>query len=172
MYRLKEHLSELGLSQTELAQLLDVNDRTVRRWIQSPVETPVAAQHAINAWVRLHRRSLAWRPDYETLGEDEAEIADQVARVRDHNIALDRCLNFVESQGGPKAEFEVDLKRRSARNDRLQVGFYALSNGSFSPANYRRLGSTTREEAHELLPDAYYCIAQAIKRAGHKWHLN
>jgi DNA-binding transcriptional regulator YiaG len=45
-------LSALRLTQTEAAQLLEVSDRTVRRWLEGE-EVPGPAQAALRAWREL-----------------------------------------------------------------------------------------------------------------------
>jgi len=161
---LLRHLNQLSLTQAELARLLSVNVRTVRRWVETPAEMPGPAEQALRAWLRLHRLGLAWRPDGLPLGEDEAEeMAKQIALYRQHAINLDAMLRRVEARGGPAAPWQVDLKTHVATLGSIEVGFYPLPNGGFSPSTYRRadadpdLGRDAR-----LLEDAYACIAQAL----------
>jgi transcriptional regulator with XRE-family HTH domain len=171
MNSLVEQLNELGLSQRETSRLLDVNERTVRRWIKNPNEIPATALQAISAWVKLQRRGLAWHPHFDSIGENDAEISDEVARLRKHNIDLERCLEVVENRGGPNTIFDVDLKERRARSSDMEVRFYPLHNGGFSPASYRMITHIDREDVSAQLQDAYYAIAQALVRAGSRWYL-
>ena len=52
--QLRNVLQNLGLNQSELARMLDVDGRTVRRWIkgESPVPGPVCV--ALHSLERLH----------------------------------------------------------------------------------------------------------------------
>ncbi len=54
--RLRSILKKLGLNQSELARLLDVDGRTVRRWIKGDNPVPGPARLAILAMV--HRDDL------------------------------------------------------------------------------------------------------------------
>lgn len=158
------HLNQLDLSQTEAARLLSVNVRTVRRWVENPSEMPGPAEQALRAWLRLHRLGLAWRPDGLPLGEDEVEeMAEQIALYRQHAIDLDALLRRVEERGGPAAPWHVDLKAHLATLGPMEVGFYPLANGGFSPSTYRRsdVGPDLGRDA-QLLEDAYACIARAL----------
>ncbi len=80
---LTEHLSRLGLNQTEVAQLLGISARTVRRWVEGE-EIPGPAEAALRAWRRLSERNLPWRPDSVSIVEDDQE---QIFRHR--QLALD-----------------------------------------------------------------------------------
>lgn len=59
----KSILDELDLTQGELALFMEVDIRTVRRWARWPEKMNVAAKEAILAWHKLHKLTLAWRPD-------------------------------------------------------------------------------------------------------------
>ncbi len=75
-------LARLELSPAEAAQLLGITARTVRRWLDGE-EVAGPAEQALRAWIRLHDRSLPWRPDEESvIGDDQ----DQIARHRAHAI--------------------------------------------------------------------------------------
>lgn len=60
---LNEAIKELGITQVETARLLLVNDRTVRRWCKNPGTLSGPAEKAIEAWLRLKRIDMPWRPD-------------------------------------------------------------------------------------------------------------
>src|ERR1700720_1904501 len=94
---------ELGLTQSEAARLLSVDERTIRRWVEDPSRVPGPAEHALRAWVRLHRLGLAWKPDDLPIGEDDTEEwARQIALYRQHAIRLATLLRKVDVSGGPK----------------------------------------------------------------------
>jgi hypothetical protein len=163
---LLRHLNRLDLTQVEAARLLSVNVRTLRRWVETPAELPGPAEQALRAWMRLHRLGLAWRPDGLPLGEDEAdEMAKQIALYRQHAINLDAMLRRVQARGGPAAPWQVDLKTHVATLGPIEVRFYPLPNGGFSPSTYHRADANPDldRDAH-LLEDAYACIAQALAK--------
>lgn len=150
----------LGLTQAEAAQLLSVNPRTIRRWMDGE-EVPVPAEHALRAWMGLHKRGLPWRPDEQSVaGEDD----EQIAVIRSHAIDLDALLMRVEARGGPVAPWEVDLDRCRATLGRMQLSFYKLRNGGFALQSYRRSDEVGADPQRDraLLEDAVACIARAF----------
>lgn len=153
-------LDELGLTQSEAAALLSVDERTIRRWSQ----IPGPAEQALRAWVRLHRLGLAWKPEDLPIGEgDTEELAKQIALYRQHAIQLDALLRKVEARGGPRTPWTVDLNAHEASLGPMTVGFYRLSNGGFSPSTYSRSDQPPDiERDSQLLEDAYACIAKAL----------
>lgn len=167
----KNCLARLNLSQEEAAELLSVSLRTVQRWADKPEDIPGPAVQALRAWMRLDELRIAWRPydvDLGALNTDKA--ADHIAAHRQHAIELDACLRRVAARGGPAAPWLVDLKRKKATLGPVIVSFYALKNGGFSPASYRRTDTApdVDRDAH-LLEDAYACISDAIAKAGKHW---
>jgi transcriptional regulator with XRE-family HTH domain len=154
-------LTRLELTQSEAAQLLGVTPRTVRRWLDGE-DLPGPAEQALRAWIRLHERNLPWRPDAESIVDDDQ---DQIARHRAHAIRLDEILARVETRGGPRVPWSVDRDRQVATLGPLEVSYYKLASGSFSLANYRRKdGDPDVERDWEAIEDAAACIAQAMKK--------
>jgi hypothetical protein len=153
-------LAQLGLTQTEAAQLLSVAPRTVRRWAEDGAgEIPGPAEHALRAWIGLQRRGLPWRP-----GDDDAE---QIARYRGHAVELYELLLRVEERGGPSGSWTVDLDKGVATLGPMTVSFYTLANGGFSPSSYRRSDShPDAQRDWPLLEDAFACIAKAFAERG------
>ena len=164
-------LKALGINQTEASTLLDVSDRSVRRWAEGPEEIPGPVEQTLRAWVRLEVVGLAWRPDREMIGNDiSAELRKQIASYRRLALDLDALLRKVKSRGGPAAPWDVDLQRRIATLGPIEVSFYPLTNGGFSPAHYTRKDcSPDQARDQSLLEDAYACIAESIKHAGKGW---
>src|SRR5437588_7266986 len=107
---LRQVLVRLDLTQNEAAQLLGVAPRTVRRWLEGE-DIPGPAEQALRAWIRLHERNLPWRPDEESIVEDDQ---DQIARHRAHMINLNAMLSRVEDRGGPRVPWAVDRARQTA----------------------------------------------------------
>jgi hypothetical protein len=164
-------LSYLGLSVSEIADLLSVNARTTRRWADHPTEIPGPAEQALRAWVRLQRLGLAWRPDGVAIGERNSErVAEQIKLYVRHAIDLDALILRVERRGGPAAPWNVNLVSRQASLGPAVVSFYPLVNGSFSPASYmRRDRAPDLQRDWTLIEDGLACIAKAIATAGPDW---
>jgi hypothetical protein len=161
---LRHTLQILDLNQAEAARLLSVNPRTMRRWIEGSSIIPAATAQALGAWKRLARFGLPWRPDEIMLADlNEDEIAKQSSLHRNHVVGLDAIIASVEKRGGPATPWKVDLQKCQASTNFLEIGFYRMPNGGFSPSNYRRKdGPPNLERDKALIEDAYYCIAKTI----------
>lgn len=160
-HELQQYLIRLSLSIEETAQLLSVTPRTVRRWLDGE-EIPGPAEQAIRAWIKLHDQHLPWRPDSASVVDDDQK---QIALHRANAINLADLLARVEARGGARLAWTVDLDRGTAVLGPVHVSFYRLQNGSFSLASYRRSDSQPdAERDREIIEDAAYCIAQALKK--------
>lgn len=158
-------LKVLDLTMSEAARLLSVSSRTIRRWAEYPTEIPGPAEQALQAWMRLERANLAWRPDGIAIGEANMdEIAEKIGAHRRHAIELDELLQKVSARGGPIAPWVVDVEKKRADLGSISVSFYRLANGGFSPSVYRRndADGTDLERDWPLIEDAFACIANAI----------
>lgn len=156
-----QSLLRLNLLPDEAAQILSVTPRTIRRW-QDDDEVSGTAEQAIRAWIRLHDRHLPWRPDSISLLENDQ---DQIARHRLNTIDLDDLISRVEQRGGARLPWIVDWNQGKAILGSIEVGFYKLQNGSFSLSTYRRMdGAPNIARDAEIIEDAAYCIAQALKK--------
>lgn len=164
---LRNALEELGLTQTDAAQLLSVDARTLRRWLEPGGEVPGGHEQAIRAWRRLQKLGHSWRPNVKALGElSDEETALQVHLHRNHVLQLDDILRRVEKRGGPIAPWEVDLENNRARLGPITIYFYrlALLDGGFSPSGYHRADdASTLERDQPLIEDGVACIAAAIR---------
>lgn len=162
---LRESLSGLGLTQAELAQLLDTNPRTLRRWESGVTPIPSAVAQTLQAWGRLQKAGLAWRPEDAALDAGEDDV---IAEHRFHTMKLDALLERVRARGGPAAPWDVDLQRQRATLGGLQLSFYLLTNGGFAPQSYRRRDGVPPDPVRDtpLLEDGYACIARALERQG------
>ena len=157
----RQQLLRLGLSLTEAAPLIGVNERTVRRWSEGE-EVSGPAEQAVRAWICLFNRHLPWRPDSTSIMSDDQ---DQIARHRAYAIELDRVLARVDARGGARLPWVVDWDRGKATLGPVEVSFYKLLNGGFSLGSYRRTdGDLDVERDREILEDAAWCIAQALKK--------
>ena len=159
---LEEHLAHLKLGQLEASQLLGVNPRTLRRWLEGE-EVPGLAEAALRAWRTLHDRNLPWKPDSVSLFEDDQ---NQIQLHRRHTIEMAAVFKHVEKRGGPAHPWSVDLSKNSATFGPFEVGFYNLQSGSFSMSSYRRLdGPPDSERDMPFLEEAAYCIHKAFEKA-------
>lgn len=151
--------------------LLSVDHKTVARWLRDEVEVPGPAEQALYAWMRLERWGLPWRPAEHMIGLTDQELATQIRLLREHNIGLDQVLRRVRERGGPAAPWRVDLERHVAElGDTMEVGFYRLPNGGFSPSTYRRKDREPDfERDRMLIDDAIAAIAEAVAAAGRDW---
>lgn len=158
---LSEIMDELGLSQTDAARLLSVDPRTFRRWISDTQEISGPGAQALRAWRRLNALGLPWSPDSLDLAEAEP---DQIAAHRSHAIGLADLLLKVQSRGGASGAWEVDLKKKKATLGPIEVSFYRLSNGGFSPQSYTRRDNTPPDIQRDwvLIEDAFACIAAKL----------
>ena len=155
-------LGELKLSQSEAARLLSVDARTFRRWVEDPAAMPGPAEQALKAWLTLHRHCLPWAPGSIDFVEQDPR---QIAEHRAHSIGLEALLKKVEQRGGPAAPWEIDFERCYATLGPMQVSFYRLPNGGFSPQSYQR--SDLPADLHRdwpLIEDAFAHISRAIAR--------
>lgn len=165
-------LARLSLSESETAQLLSVDPRTVRRWMANPAEIPGPAEQALRAWLRLEELGLAWRPESLAFGEDDSnKIAAQIAEHRRHAIDLDAMLRRVKARGGPSAPWVVDLGKRCATLEGMKITFYALGNSGFSPQSYSRKDSIPPDIGRDqmLIEDGFAAVAREIAKAGPDW---
>ncbi len=154
-------LERLGLEPAEAAQLLSVAPRTMRRWLLEGEEIPGPAIVALRAWRAMHERNLTWKPDAQSLFDDDQ---DQIARYRKHIVDLDAALKRVEQRGGPASFWAVDLSKNAAIFGPYEVHFYQLkSEAGFSLSSYRRRDAPPNL-SHDmpLLEDAVYCIAKTV----------
>jgi hypothetical protein len=176
MYRLQFEscLAQLKLSQTEAARLLSVSARTVRRWVENPDEIRGPAEQALRAWMRLDRLGLSWRPDAIAIGEEDPDVlAEEMAIHRRHTIELDALIERVKARGGPIAPWTVDLQKRRATLGKMELGFYPLLNGTFSPGSYTRYDrEPDKARDWQLLEDGFAVIAQEVATAGPNWALD
>lgn len=162
-FDLSSALNSLGLSQVAAARLLSVDPRTVRRWVENPAEISGPAEQALRAWLRLNEHGLPWSPDGVDLIETNPE---QIALHRIHTIDLDALLQKVNERGGPTAPWVVDLDKGKATLEALEVTFYKLPSGGFSPQSYKRRDMLHPDVQRDrrLIEDAFACIAKAIAR--------
>jgi hypothetical protein len=154
-------MSELGLSQVDLARLLSVDPRTVRRWVADPAEITGPAEQALRAWRRLNKLGLPWSPDSIDLVETDPE---QISLHRADAIDLANLLAKIQARGGSSGAWDVDLKRNKATLGPIEVTFYRRQNGGFSPQSYKRRDDVPANLKRDwaLIEDAFACIANKL----------
>jgi len=170
---LREHLQGFGLTQTELAQLLGANARTVRRWLEEDGSAdgpgvPGAVATTLRAWQRLQHAALAWRPQDAPLSA--APTAPALAAQRFYALGIDAMLERVRARGGPAIPWDVDLARQRATVGAVQLSFYVLEGGGFVPLSYRRLDELMPDPVRDetLLEDGVACVARTFERHGQR----
>lgn len=158
---LHDTLSELGLSQVDMARLLSVDARTVRRWVANPEEITGPTTQALRAWRRLNQLGLAWSPDSTDIVETDP---DQIAAQRAHAIDLSNLLLKVQQRGGPSGAWAVNLEKNNATLGPFVVSFYRTASGSFSPQSYKRTDDIHPDLQRDwpFIEDAFACISTAI----------
>lgn len=162
-FDLKASLAFLKLDVAEAAKLLDVSERTVRRWADGE-EIPGPARAAFDAWRRLAERHLPWRPDELSLRDNDRE---QIEGMRAHAKDFATLLRLVESRGGPRNPWTVDLTAGRATFGPFKISFYKLANGGFSLSSYSRADQPPDfDEDSVYLQDASYCIARELAKIG------
>jgi hypothetical protein len=165
-------LSILHLTPKEAARLLSVDAKTVSRWLNAETAIPGPAEQAVRAWVRFQNMGLPWRPDglpIDLMTEDQ--IATQIRLMREQVLRLDEIIQRVQNRGGPAAPWRVDLERHEAELAGVMfIYFYPLTNGGFSPSQYRRIDkSADPERDWPLIEDAIACIAESIAKGKSSW---
>jgi len=165
---LKESLAYLGISTHELAVMLDINIRTVQRWVSGVSEIPTSTERVIQAWSLLQKLGLPWRPDGDHLMSLH-DLRRQVELHKANSLEIANLIEKVNARGGAAAPWTVNLSTKKATLEKMWVSFYILPNGGFSPQSY---GRTDKEidvrRDKELIEDAIVCIAEAIGKQHRK----
>jgi hypothetical protein len=155
--QLQEQLGTLQLAPAEAAQLLGVDLRTIRGWLDGEA-IPRPVEQTFLAWRRLHDHKLPWRPDIVATVEDDQQ---QIDAHRAHAIA--ELIGRVEGRGGARLPWAVDRDRNRAILGPMEISYYPLADGGFSLANYTR--KDRAPDVHrdrDLIEDAAYCIAKDL----------
>lgn len=157
--QLQEQLATLQLTPAEAAQLLSVDPRTIRRWLDGEA-VPGPVEQTFLAWRQLHDHKLPWRPDSVAIVEDDQQ---QIAAHRAHSIDLAELIGRVEGRGGARLPWIVDRDRCRAVLGPMEVSYYPLANGGFSLANYTRKDRAPDvRRDRDLIEEAAYCIAKDL----------
>lgn len=160
----RKAIDQLNVTEEEIAMLLSVTPRTVSRWLEDPKKIPGTSEQAIRAWLKLQKYKLSWRPDAVGFGEDDIDYGQQMAEYRNEKIKLSEIIDKVIKNGGPKLPWQVDIKRGIARLETVEVSFYELKYGGFSPASYRRKDDVTPDMRRDqpFIEEAWACINLAL----------
>lgn len=165
-YELRSALSQLQLTETELADFLSVTPRTVIRWLDGSSKISGSSQNTIHAWLRLYNQKSAWRPGDIGFNDDDSKYADKMASERNEYIGLKKVIENIEKRGGPKLPWKVDIDRGIARLESIEISFYRLISGGFSPASYRRTDDVIPDIKRDsaLIEDGWACINIALAK--------
>lgn len=69
-----EAMKELDLTQKELSELMQINIKTVNRWVNRG-KIPGPAREALRSWLELNKLGIAWNPAQCNIGiSDNDEI--------------------------------------------------------------------------------------------------
>jgi hypothetical protein len=146
----------------EFARLLDVDIRTIKRWVSGQSDVPGPVKTTLMAWQRLSKLGMPWRPDAFDIWNPQP---GQLTKLLTHNLELSEVLRKVQQCGGPKLPWGIDLCRGKARLNGVFVSFYRLPNDSFSPQSYW-LDPANKDydpkNIQEILDDAFGAISNAI----------
>lgn len=158
----KEAMAHLGVKPKELSELIDVNPRTVARWLSGEVKVPNVVERVVQAWVTLHQFGLPWRPDGRNLLVDQHQ-RQQIRLQIENSLELSTILDRIKTKGGPAAPWTVDLTQKRATLESIWVSFYITANGSFTPQSYGRTDKPADlERDRSLIEDGFYCIAVEV----------
>jgi len=164
-YQLYEDLDLLDVGPHELADLLEVNVRTVNRWLDGTIETPTSTQRVVEAWKALKSANLPWRPNeigISPFGIDK--MMDLASRHQEHRKFIDDVCRTVEARGGSSLKWSVELDKGSAKSGDFHVSFYKLVDGNISLGTFRRSDGMTPDLVRDryLIEDAIFSIRQAV----------
>lgn len=160
--KLKESLALLGIDSQELALFLEVNPRTVKRWMGDEISVPTRIVRLLEAWILLHKIGLPWRPDGEKFITPNV-LKQQIALHNQAVLELTEIIKKVKKRGGPAAPWVVNLGMKRAILEKMWISFYVLPNGGFAPQSYGRSDRNPDfDRDRPLLEDGFVCIAEAI----------
>jgi hypothetical protein len=161
--KLLETLAYLDVTASELALLLDLNLRTIQRWLSGEVDIPKSVRCLLESWSTLQYLGLPWRPDGLNL-LDQSIRKKQLELHMQTNIELIEVIKKVKARGGPSAPWSVDISRKKANLENMWISFYILPNGGFVPQSYGRSDKKMDfERDRNILEDGFFCIAEKIR---------
>jgi hypothetical protein len=164
---LKEYLSILKLSITDLAKLFVVSERTIQRWLAGDIEIPGSAARALEAWLLLENAGLPWRPDGVPLSRALPGGSASIILPIQCDKSVQGIIESVYSRGGPNMPWVVHLDQRQACLEHAWIKYKPIGN-LFIPLSF---GRTDREpdlaRDFSLIEEGYACIALALSKAAH-----
>ena len=167
--QLRESMSSLRLTLTDIGIFMEVKERTVLRWLSGESAVPGSVVRALEAWTYLENLGMPWRPDGIPLSQFSPEDETEIPHQKKLQEKIQATLEKVTKRGGTSAPWEVDLRRRCAVLHGSWVKFYPLKNGSFSLQTYGRKDKPPDLiRDHQLLEDAIACIASTISNEHRK----
>jgi len=159
----RECLTVLKISVSELATFFSVSERTVARWLSDEVPTPGSAVCALKAWCVLEQLGIPWRPDGLPLVNPN--LADfEIALTPNHsrNLVM-KAIRAVHSRGGPSIPWSIDLEGRRATLADVWIKFRLVGQGGFVPQSYGRQDiEPDLERDRNLVEEGIACIAAEV----------
>ena len=160
---LRESMSVLRLTRTDIGIFMEVRERTVHRWLSGESVVPGSVARTLEAWNYLESQGMPWRPDGISLSQFGHDSDTELPHHRKLQEQIQTTLERVTKRGGTAAPWVVDLRRRCADLQGSWVKFYPLKNGIFTLQTYGRKDKTPDLiRDHKLLEDAIACIASKI----------
>lgn len=145
--QLSDALDYLGLNQVEAGKLLQVTARSVNRWYRTG-GIPRHAANVLDAWCKLKRNAMSWRPGAVALGMPSGEV--------------DQIIKEVQDRGGAASPWAVDVEREEARLGPIQISF-SRSGSTFWPLSYERSdASPDLDRDRHLIEDGICRIALTL----------
>ena len=163
---LRECLTILRITTSELAELFSINERTVSRWINNEIAVPGPASCALKAWCTLERLGLPWRPDGLALLHAKSASGDPLALSLDPKTEVSKIVNAIKLRGGPSLPWKVDVDKREATLADIWIKFRPLSSNQFVPQSYGR--SDIRPDLvrdKHVIEEGFASISDALRKS-------
>ena len=161
---LRECLTILRITTSELAGLFSISERTVSRWVNDEITVPGPASCALKAWCTLEALGLPWRPDGLALLHPRSALGDPVALSLDPKTEVSKIVNAIKLRGGPSLPWKVDVDKREATLAEIWIKF-RLSSNQFIPQSYGRtdIPPDLNRDKH-VIEEGFASIADALRR--------
>ncbi len=164
---LKEYLSVLKLSSSDLAKLFNASERTIQRWLSGDIDIPGSAARAIEAWLLLESAGLPWRPDGLPLTRALPGGSASIILPIQCDITIQGIIESVYARGGPNTPWVVHLDQRLACLEHAWIKYKPIGN-LFIPLSFGRTDrAPDLARDFSLIEEGYACIALTLSKAAH-----
>ena len=126
--QLRESMSSLRLTLTDIGIFMEVKERTVHRWLSGESAVPGSVARAIEAWTYLENLGMPWRPDGIPLSQLSPDSETELPHNRKLQEQIQTTIEKVTKRGGTAAPWVVDLRRRCPEVQGSRFKFYQLKN--------------------------------------------